>query len=158
MSNALPPNPCPSRSLVHSPLQRLLRDHRRFRLEEEAWYAWCHEGDDYEALCLVVPAEFEHDFASVPRLLWALISPFDLGLASIFHDWLYRKGGRVTTLRWPKGGSEWVPVERPWTRRDADRLFARIMREQGVKKWRRRLAFQAVHQFGGDAWQGADSE
>jgi hypothetical protein len=35
---------------------------------------------------LVLPAGFAHDFASIPRVLWALSSPLDLGLASIFRD------------------------------------------------------------------------
>lgn len=155
MEMGRPSFPCPQAGRVHSPLQRILPDNRNFRLEEDAWYAWCHGGDGYSALALVVEAGFMHDFASVPRPLWALISPLDLGLASLFHDWLYRKGGRVTTLRWPTRGSQWEPVNEPWVRRDADRLFARIMRERGVTTWKRRAAFQAVHLLGKSAWRSA---
>jgi len=147
----LPAPPCPEPGKLSSPAQVLLPDLRRFRLLEPATYAWCHEAHSY---CLVVPEGFEHDFASVPRLLWMVISPIDLGLASMFHDWIYRHQGRVTTLAWDPGEGRWAPRERPWVRRDADRLFARIMREQAVARWRRRLAFRAVRLFGGRAWQG----
>jgi hypothetical protein len=139
-----------SSGAVSAPAQVLLPDLRRFRLLEAATYTWRHESRSYR---LVVPAGFEHDFASVPRPLWALISPIDLGLASMFHDWLYRNRGRVTTLQWDAAAERWTPRKDPWIRRDADRLFARIMREQGVARWRRRLAFRVVRVVGGRYWR-----
>ncbi len=147
--------PCPGgASIIGSPAMRLLPDNHCFVLTEDARYVWCHASEDgrYEALALVVPEGFTHDFASVPRVLWSLVAPFDLGLASIFHDWLYRHAGEVVTLGRPTGGSDWEPIDTPWTRRDADRLFARIMREQGVSKLRRRSAFLAVQRFGRAGW------
>jgi hypothetical protein len=133
---------------------RLLPDNQCFMLTEDARYVWCHASPDgrHEALALVVPEGFTHDFASVPRILWWLVAPFDLGLASIFHDWLYRHSGSVVTFGRPAGGSGWEALDTPWTRRDADRLFARIMREQGVPRTRRRAAFLAVQWFGGRGW------
>jgi len=131
---------------------RLLPDNRCFRLTEDATYTWCHDSREYDALRLVVPMGFQHDFASVPRALWWFISPIDLGLASIFHDWLYRESGRVTTLGRTKRAGEWVQVNDPWSRYDADRLFARMMREQGVSQFRRRAAFRAVQWFGERTW------
>ena len=104
-------------------------------------------------LQLRVPDGFTHDFASVPRVLWTLISPLDLGLASIFHDWLYRNGGRVTTRRWTTATGGWEDVEEPWTRVQADELFARLMREQGVPRWRRRAAYLAVRVAGRNHWR-----
>lgn len=144
-----PPGSEPGR--ISNPAQRLLTDHRRFELVEDAFYTWEYREGATTHLALPVLAGFHHDFATVPRPIWALISPFDLGLASIFHDWLYQHGGRVTTLTWD--GSQWLEVQTPWSRKDADRLFARIMREQGVAKWRRRAAYLAVHWFGGEAWK-----
>ena len=138
---------------VSAPRQVLLPDLRRFRLAEPAVYTWAHAGEDGvpHVYRLIVPEGFEHDFASVPRALWALIAPLDLGIASIFHDWLYVYAGRVETLR-EAGARIWEPVDTPWTRRDADRLFARMMREQGVRRWRRRLAYLAVRAFAGGFW------
>jgi len=150
-----PPLPRSIPGRVTSPAQKLTPDFRSFLLLEEAWYTWWHRE---QLLRLVVPADFTHDFASVPRPLWTLISPLDLGLASIFHDWLYRTGGRVTTLRWlPEFDTcTWEEVRTPWTRVQADELFARMMREQGVVKWRRRAAYLAVRVAGRAHWREAD--
>ncbi|HKK94493.1 MAG TPA: DUF1353 domain-containing protein [Longimicrobiales bacterium] len=144
---------CPGgESVISSPAMRLLAGNRCFRLTEDARYTWCHAADDHETLSLRVPEDFTHDFASVPRLLWWFVGPVDLGLASIFHDWLYRHAGRVETLGRRTDDGAWEMIDTPWSRRDADRLFARIMREQGVSKLRRRAAFVAVQWFGGGGW------
>lgn len=143
---------------VTAPRQTLLPDLRRFRLADDAVYTWRHVdvGSPAEAppggavYRLVVPEGFDHDFASVPRPLWTLIAPIDLGVASIFHDWLYVWAGQVETLRWVDGA--WEPVQTPWTREQADRLFGRLMREQGVVRWRRRAAYLAVHVFAKRFW------
>ena len=139
---------------VSSPSQRLDPDLHHFALCEDATYTWWHplEKKDRSVYRLVVPCGFHHDFATVPRLLWALISPLDLGLASIFHDWLYRKGGKVETLKWLPDNGIWEPQRQPWSRKHTDELFARIMREQGVARWRRRAAYLAVRAFGRDHW------
>lgn len=146
----LPAPPCPQVSDISSPAQRMETDFRHFILLEDAVYAWCHEGRSY---CLVVPNGFEHDFASVPRPLWGLIAPIDLGMASIFHDWIYRNQGEVTTLLWEGDPQRWTPHADRWSREQADRLFARIMREQGVAKWRRRCAYLAVRFWGRRFWK-----
>lgn len=155
---ALPDSPLPADvpGRITSPAQKLTADMRRFRLLEEAEYLWWHPLDEpakRELYRLVVPEAFTHDFASVPRILWALISPLDLGLASIFHDWLYQHGGAVTTLRWDAELGTWEPEDRPWTRVQTDELFARMMREQGVAKWRRRAAYAAVRSWGVEHWR-----
>jgi len=125
-------------------------------------------GDTGLVYGLVIPPGFEHDFASVPRLLWALVAPTDLGLASIFHDRLYRAGGQVTTWAWtdappsdasgaPDPRGTWEARLTPWRRDQTDALFARIMREQGVVRWRRRAAYHAVQVFGEPHWRSPTS-
>lgn len=173
-----PPLPPGVPGHISCPAQKLTDDFRRFRLLGEAVYVWRHPapveragrsrprwtgpGEPASIYRLVVPEGFEHDFASVPRPVWALIAPLDLGLASIFHDWLYRNGGRVTTEEWtgptptdPEGG--WIRRDTPWRRDQTDALFARIMREQGVVKWRRRVAYAAVQAFGEAHWRSPTS-
>lgn len=136
------------------PPQEFLPDFRRFRFRGEGTYTWrLQRRESSDVFRLVVGDGFEHDFASVPRLLWAFISPLDLGVGSVFHDWLYRNGGMVETLRWNPTQGMWTPIGTRWTRKDADRLFARIMREQHVSGLRRKLAFKAVHWFGKGAWK-----
>lgn len=116
-------------------------------------YEWEHEGVKYK---LVVLTGFECNIASVPRFLWFYINPFDLGPAAIFHDWIYRHGGQLPEGSWFRLENDHpVDVRReiPWNREGTDRLFARIMRESGVTKIKRRQAYLAVRIFGGCAWK-----
>jgi hypothetical protein len=111
-----------------------------------------HEGTTYR---LTIPAGFQCDLASVPRILWWWISPFDLGAAAIPHDWIYSHGGKL-----PDGSHQklvngtWENLPQAWTREEADRLFARMMRDVGVPRFMRRRAYNAVRLFGGGAWKG----
>ena len=77
----------------------------------------------------VVPAGFRTDFASVPRLVVWLIPRFGrYTLAAVLHDWLVTTGldsGAVSS-------------------RDADGLFRRVLREQGVPPLRRWLMWAGV--------------
>lgn len=87
---------------------------------------------------LEVPAGFESDGASVPRLFWATVSPrVDPATirGAVAHDYLYRKH--------PDG----------WTRADADELFYDLIRADGLSWWRANKAWLGVRLFGGAAWK-----
>ena len=64
-----------------------------------------------ERLAVVVPAGYVTDFASIPRAVHFIISPFGKHAeAAVIHDWLYalgtpkdRKGRRVADTRAPRG-------------------------------------------------------
>lgn len=128
-----------------APLYRVIR----------TWnYHWEFEGRNFQ---LTVPRDFECDGASVPRLLWTLIGVTPDGLhraAAMAHDYLYRYAGRV-----PLGQhhelvrDRWMRVDYPWSRKEADKLFARILRECGVGKVRRRLMYLGVRIGGGRSWK-----
>ena len=123
----------------------------RYRLIEEYVYQWTKDGVRYK---LRVPVGFETDLASIPRLLWFLISPFDLGAATVPHDWLYHHRGNLPpNSHFKLINGKWVDVGVGWTRRSADRLLGRIMREARVSRLRRRLAFCAVWFLGWLAWK-----
>lgn len=80
-----------------------------------------------------VPAGFRFDLASIPRILWPLVAPFELSIAApLVHDYLYRT---QTT-----------------TRRAADRFFRVIMEEERVGWLRRWAAWFGVRAFGWLAW------
>lgn len=86
-----------------------------------------------------VPAGFRFDLASIPRFFTRLIGKHELGLAApLVHDYLYRNKGYVYSGN--------------FTRADADWIFLKIMREDGVPGWRRWLAFFAVRLFGSKAF------
>jgi hypothetical protein len=129
-----------------------------FLLMEDYSYRWDVPSDEPitpRTAILTAPAGFRFDMASVPRAVHAFIGRLDLGLrAPLFHDLLYHHGGRLPgrLYQWHIDG-EWVNADAPWSRRDADRLFGRHMREDGVARWRRRAAYRAVRLFGGGSWR-----
>lgn len=95
---------------------------------------------------LTVPQGFMFDMASVPRIVWPLISSFDLGTASpLVHDWGYQHQGRMCP------GLE-------WTRKQVDQNFNRMMRDEGVTGWKRRYAYYAVRWFGWLAFRAKGRE
>lgn len=76
-----------------------------------------------------VPAGFPTDFASVPRVVvWLVPRLGRYTLASVLHDWLVSEGLDTGVV-----GS-----------RDADGIFRRVMREQGVPVVRRWLMWTGV--------------
>jgi len=72
-------------------------------------------GDDPKVKFNVkIPVGFETDFASVPRILWWVFSPWDVyGNAAVIHDWLY----------WDQ--------DPKLTRRISDEIFLQGMKELG---------------------------
>lgn len=79
---------------------------------------------------LTIPAGFQTDFASVPRLpLVYLLTGDTAHKAAVVHDYLYQK---------------------KLFRRDiCDRVFLEAMRVTGVAEWRSHLMYAAVRLFGG---------
>ena len=96
----------------------------------------------------VVPRGFETDFASIPRIFQSLIPKhgrFDA--AAIIHDFLYRQKPYVKP-----DVNEPYHRKIPITRKDADGIFLRIMRELKVGWVRRHLIYLAVRVGGRSAW------
>ena len=93
-----------------------------------------------------IPAGFCFDLASIPRALWSLLASHELGeLAPLCHDYLYRNGGMAPTA--DHRGLLY------YTRAEADDLFLRQMKEDGVSFHRRRAAYLAVRLFGRRSWK-----
>ena len=91
-------------SRLPAPLVTFLGD-GRWRLER----AYDHRDGE---TTITVPAGFEFDLSSVPRIFWSLIAPFELSIAApLLHDFLYRYGGK------PPVGS--VSPARTYTRAEA---------------------------------------
>ena len=87
---------------------------------------------------LRVPAGFESDGASVPRLFWSTVCPpLDPRAvrAAVAHDWIYRN--------------------RPpdWTRAEADLLFLCFLIEDGLSVYHALKAYLGVRIGGWIAWQ-----
>jgi len=105
-----------------------------------------------------VPAGFSTDLASVPRLLWWLIPPFGMyERAAIIHDYLYVHRPRIASSVEVTGGDTGLPPitvkeYSPISRKDADGIFYRIMKEDGVWKPKAWCMWKAVAWFGWIVW------
>jgi hypothetical protein len=78
---------------------------------------------------VIVPAGFETDFASVPRLPLVYLACGDVGRrAAVLHDYLYRTG----------------QVSRP----SADAVFREALLADGVSRWRAWLMWSGVRAMG----------
>ena len=101
---------------------------------------------DWDGSELRIPAGFAFDLATIPRLFWRVIAPFELSIvAPLAHDFLYEYDGIL-----PPGSL--VPMRRV-RRREADLLFLQLMAKEGVVLWRRILAYLAVRGFGWLWWK-----
>jgi hypothetical protein len=81
----------------------------------------------------VIPEGYETDLASIPRLLWFVMAPFEIGIEEcILHDDLYKKCFR--------------------DRKFCDDVWLVAMRRKGVKKWKRETAYRFVRAFGWYGW------
>jgi len=84
-----------------------------------------------------VPAGFETDGASIPRLLWRICGhPLTIPrlYAALVHDWLY-SGGDVDA-----------------TRKDADDLYRDLQIALGISKVKAYTEWSALRMFGGSHW------
>lgn len=82
---------------------------------------------------IIVPAGFNTDFASVPRIFWIFISPVDRhGKAAVLHDYMYR--------------TEMFP------RHICDYIFKEAMTSINVAGWKKFLIYWNVRIFGFFVW------
>ena len=88
---------------------------------------------------IFVPPGFETDYASVPRMFWAIYPPDgEYTEAAVVHDYLY-----------------WT---QPCSRAQADKVFLEGMKELGVPWARRTLIYSAVRLGGWMAWANNQRE
>lgn len=96
----------------------------------------------------VIPAGFVTDFASIPAIFQPLLPPTGRhNRAAVLHDYLYRVAvGKIPSRRdWVAGPDADFHSLPPWlSRRDADRIFLRAMRELDVTPWRARSMYLGV--------------
>ena len=101
--------------------------------------------DEILQVKLIAPAGYTFDLASIPKVLWSIIAPFELSiLAPLFHDSIYELKGHMDE-------SHCVPISE-LTRSDADGLFLRLMQLEGITRWKRNAAYAAVRAAGSLYW------
>lgn len=124
----------------------LPRPHLDYDVRRRVWLVVADYRIHDEGCVLTIPAGFTLDLASIPRALWVVLSSIDLGLVGpLAHDFLYWREGATERDTWPP---------RRYTRHEADRLFCRLMKLEGVPVWKRSVAYRAVRVFGVTSWGG----
>jgi len=83
-----------------------------------------------------VPISTQTDFASIPRIFWAILPRWGkYGNAAVIHDWLYK--------------------DQQLSRKQADDIFLEAMGVLCVSAWQKHTIYWAVRAFGWWAWKSA---
>lgn len=125
-----------------------------YKLVEKYTYIWKAKGTTWQ---IIIPKGYKSDGASVPRLVWTLSGLTPDGLiraAALIHDFIYDHSGQLPcgSFKYVVEGVWYNCTEIDWTRKEADQLFANIMKECGVSKFKRRVAYLAVRVGGWTGW------
>ena len=128
---------------------RLENGKEGYQLVEAFSYHWEAEGGSW---FITIPEGFVSDGASVPRLVWTISGIRPDGLirsAALVHDFICHYEGDLPfgSFYGFKNGVWHDWSNNKWSWKNAARLFARIMRECGVSKLQRRIAYLAVRFF-----------
>ena len=93
---------------------------------------------------IIVGEGFETDLASVPRMCWAFIAPWDVARAAIIHDLLYK---RIRQYRGAGGEDKKIISE---AKEASDDVFHMAMKDANpsVAGWKIAAAYYSVKMFG----------
>lgn len=117
-----------------SPLRYENIDGRKIRLVED--FAIYLDGET-----ILVPAGFECDGQSYPRLLWMIDTPQGKGArAAVVHDFLYSLNGKPS------------PSGKCYSRKEADDVYYRGLKAAGVNPISCAVRYRALRMFGWAAW------
>jgi len=120
-------------SLKADPVISYLVSKKIWKLERDYYYK-------HGRYKIIVKKGFRFDLSSIPRFFWRIIAPFELSIsAPLIHDILYRYDGKLP--------QDQVKPYKFYSRKEADLLFLQIMKEEGIVKWRRTIAYKAVRMF-----------
>lgn len=104
----------------------------------------------------IVPKYFKFDLASVPRLFWWFIAPFELSIAApLVHDYYYRYGGVPSSELIQAEDGSLIPVNPKLDRSEVDLVFLRMMKGEGVSNFRSHIAYYGVRLFGERSWRAS---
>lgn len=125
-----------------------------YRIVEDYYYHYLKNGVLFR---LKIPSGFTYDGASVPRWLWSfsnLTPDGDVRAAAALHDHIYEYDGTLpfgTHVMFYK--ENWHNCfGHGWSRKDADKLFRKVMKQAGIGERDRKLAYWSVRLFGWIVW------
>ena len=101
---------------------------------------------------ITVKKDFVTDLASVPRMCWAVIAPWDVARAAIIHDLLYKRIRQYRAKNENLEGvnNEELRIKYNAAKRAADDVFLMAMldAQPSVPKWKIYSAYWSVRLFG----------
>ena len=94
--------------------------------------------------------DFETDLASVPRMCWAFIAPWDVARAAIIHDLLYKRIRQYRAEKKKKLGNFEDPKVIREAKRASDNVFHMAMKDANpsIAGWKIAAAYYSVRMFG----------
>lgn len=128
----------------------------KFRLKKAYTYEFMDKVDGLLKR-ITVPLAFVFDMASIPQWLWSILGITPDGLhraGALIHDFLTRHAGVM-----PLGSvqvfvdGKWFNYEKPFKRKQADKLFLRILEQAEVNLIRSTSFYWAVRAFGWISWR-----
>lgn len=103
---------------------------------------------------LLVMTGFSSDLASIPRILWFALAPYELSTsAPLVHDYLYRNAGKPTEIHRDDYYDFILIGYKVFSRKESDRIFFKIMIDEGVSWIKAKIAYYAVRIFAGVVWK-----
>lgn len=118
---------------------------KRWRTASE--FIWYLNYGDFKNNYVIVPRDFEHDFWSIPRMLWWLFNPTAY-TAYILHDWLYEnKEYSVSEI-----------LKQSLTRKQADVMLIEALEVEGMGWVWRTMVYLAVRAFWWWYWYDVDEK
>ena len=99
---------------------------------------------------IIVDEGFVTDLASVPRICWAFIAPWDVARAAIIHDLLYKRIRQYRAKKGQKLGNWEDPKIIREAKKASDDVFHMAMKDANpsVAGWKIAAAYYSVRIFG----------
>ena len=97
---------------------------------------------------ITVKKDFVTDLASVPRMCWAFIAPWDVARAAIIHDLLYKRIRQHRKAHSKSLGEDMEVVNK--AKKASDDVFHMAMKDADppVAGWKIAAAYYSVRMFG----------
>ena len=97
---------------------------------------------------ITVKKDFVTDLASVPRMCWAFIAPWDVARAAIIHDLLYKRIRQHRKAHSKSLGEDMKVISE--AKKASDDVFHMAMKDADppVAKWKIFAAYYSVRLFG----------
>ena len=107
-------------------------------------------GVEVKGFKITVRKDFVTDLASVPRMCWAFVAPWDVARAAIIHDLLYKRIRQYRAEKKKKLGNWEDPKVIREAKRASDNVFHMAMKdaEPPIAGWKIAAAYYSVRMFG----------